>query len=87
MCFCFLGYTSKIPQKYYGCLDFTSKLFVILICFDKSNCIEEKKMYKSTRGHTLKSIKACYLGHIDQRQPENEPKAKGKYRLPRQTVG
>ena len=44
-------------------------------------------MYKSTRGHTLKSIKACYLGHIDQRQPENEAKAKGKYRLPRQTVG
>jgi hypothetical protein len=58
MCFCFLGYTSKIPQKYYGCLDFTSKLFVILICFDKSNCIEEKKNVQKHEGAYLKKYKS-----------------------------
>jgi hypothetical protein len=51
MCFCFLGYTSKIPQKYYGCLDFTPKLFVVLIFFfNKSNCIEEKKTVQKHEG-------------------------------------
>jgi len=48
---------------------------------DKNNCIKEKKTIQKYKGHTRRNTNACYPGQTDQRQLEQEAKAKRKSRV------